>query len=241
MKHPTTSGTIIFQIRRCTPDILAVRKQKKKQQQQQQNSEMEKQHQQQQQQQQQQRMASMFSQPILSNNINHDNQVTTNKLPFLVELTYEGFELASPRIIQIKSDFYQVGNDKYMASTHPTNYIRIDPSIPGIEKNHCSIKKSNDNLQVLVIPNTIPNALANGQQSQQNGQTNAKTYVNDKLIDGPTQMFNGFTLRLGNYCLFRLENPNETGLINGITNQVAFSTPIIFLIQILLSENDSSA
>ena len=30
MSHPTTAGTIIFQIRRCTPDILAIRKAKKK-------------------------------------------------------------------------------------------------------------------------------------------------------------------------------------------------------------------
>lgn len=30
MKHPSTGGSIIFQIRRCTPDILDVRKQKRK-------------------------------------------------------------------------------------------------------------------------------------------------------------------------------------------------------------------
>ena len=30
MSHPNTAGTIIFQIRRCTPDILAIRKAKKK-------------------------------------------------------------------------------------------------------------------------------------------------------------------------------------------------------------------
>jgi hypothetical protein len=46
MKHPTTAGSIIFQIRRCTPDILALRKKKK----QEQNS-LEQQQQQQQQQQ----------------------------------------------------------------------------------------------------------------------------------------------------------------------------------------------
>lgn len=126
-----------------------------------------------------------------------------SKLPFLVELTYEGFELPAPRTIQIKSDFYELGNDKYMASTHPTNYIRIDPALPQIEKKHCAIKKSHDNFQVLVIPY-------------------AETYVNDRLVSEPTQIFNGFTLRLGKYCLFRLENPNETGLINGLNNQVCF-------------------
>lgn len=30
MKHPANGGQIIFQIRRCTPDILAIRKAKKK-------------------------------------------------------------------------------------------------------------------------------------------------------------------------------------------------------------------
>ena len=30
MKHPSSGGQIIFQIRRCTPDILAIRKAKKK-------------------------------------------------------------------------------------------------------------------------------------------------------------------------------------------------------------------
>jgi afadin len=115
----------------------------------------------------------------------------TNKLPFLVELTYEGYELASPRIIQIKSDFYELGNDKYMASTNPTNYIRIDPNIHNIEKKHCGLKKSNDNMQLLLIPY-------------------AETYINDRIVSEPTQLHNGYTVRLGKYCLFRLENPNET-------------------------------
>jgi afadin len=114
----------------------------------------------------------------------------TSKLPFLVELNHDGFELQSPRVIQIKSDFYEIGNDKYLASTHPTNYIRLDPNIPGIEKKHCALKKSNDNLQLLLVPYH-------------------ETYVNDRLIKDPTQLFNNFTIRLGKFALFRLENPNE--------------------------------
>lgn len=165
----------------------------------------------------QQRMAQMVLQPNLQtqNMMAHQeankmiNTSVSSKLPFLVELTHEGFDLASPRIIQIKSDFYEVGNDKFIASTHPTNYIRIDPSIPHIEKKHCAIKKSNDNFQVLVIPY-------------------AETYVNDRIIEEPTQMFNGFTLRLGKYCLFRLENPNETGVINGMNNQVLYCHSVYY-------------
>ncbi len=102
----------------------------------------------------------------------------------------EGYEIQGPRIIQIKSDFYEIGNDKYFATTHPTNYIRIDPNIPGIEKKHCALKKSLDNMQILIIPY-------------------AETYINDRLVKEPTQLFNNSTLRLGKYMLFRLENPNE--------------------------------
>ena len=151
------------------------------------------------------------SQSNLPNQQQHQNSTVphqeSTKLPFLVELTHEGF---NPRIILIKSDFYEVGNDKLIASTHPTNYIRIDSNIPNIEKKHCAIKKSIDNFQVLVIPY-------------------AETYVNDRLIDEPTQLFNGFTLRLGKYCLFRLENPNETGLIIGLNNQVVIKYNVYYL------------
>ena len=112
------------------------------------------------------------------------------QLPCLIELTQEGFELQSARTIQIKSEYYDVGNDKYMAATHPANYIRLDSSLPGIEKKHCTIKKSSDNMHLVLIPF-------------------AEVYINDRLIKEPTQLFNTFTVRLGKHCLFRLENPNE--------------------------------
>lgn len=83
-----------------------------------------------------------------------------------------------------------MGNDKLFATTHPTNYIRIDANMPGIEKKHCALKKSTDNKQLLLVPH-------------------AECYVNDRLVKEPTQLFNGCTLRLGKYLLFRLENPNE--------------------------------
>jgi hypothetical protein len=121
------------------------------------------------------------------------NMMSHNKLPCLVELSYEGFDIQSPRVIQIKSDFYEIGNDKLLAATHPMNYIRIDPNIPGIEKKHCALKKSQDNMQILLVPY-------------------AETYVNDRMIKEPVQLMNTYTIRLGKFCVFRLENPNEVGL-----------------------------
>jgi hypothetical protein len=208
--HPTTGGSIIFQIRRCTPDILAARKLKKK------NLEQQQQQQQQiqlqlQQQQQHQKMMSIQSQPNLQSKSHHQipiaqnrqqkignqemNEISNlnnnNKLPCLIELNQDGFELQAPRIVQIKSDFYEIGNDQVRAATHPTNYIRLDPAIPGIDKKHCALKKSSDNLQLLLIPF-------------------GETYVNDRLVKEATQLFNNYTIRIGKYSLFRLENPNET-------------------------------
>ncbi len=210
IKHPINAGTIIFQIRRCTPDILALRKQKKK-------LELEKQQQQQQQQltqpqpqtQQQhpstnsqtmQRMQTIHSQPNLLSN-NQANELNTSKLPYLIELNHDGYELQSPRIIQIKSDFYEIGNDKQLA--HSTNYIYLDSNLPGIEKKHCALKKSPDNLQLLLVPF-------------------AETYINERLIKEPTQLFNSYFIRIGKFALFRLENPNEiTNMVianNGMSN-----------------------
>jgi hypothetical protein len=60
IKQPANAGQIIFQIRRCTPDILALRKQKKK--------ELEKQ--QQQQQQHLKQLQTIQSQPTLLNQAN---------------------------------------------------------------------------------------------------------------------------------------------------------------------------
>jgi hypothetical protein len=140
MKHPSNGGTIIFQIKRCTPDILAIRKAKKK-------VELEKQLQLQQQQPQQtiqQQQQPPIEQRISNgnyqaeealNDISNTNNHIGVKSPCLIELTQEGFELQSARIIQIKSDFYEIGNDKYLASTQPNNYIRLDANMPGIEKN----------------------------------------------------------------------------------------------------------
>jgi hypothetical protein len=194
MKHPSNGSTIIFQIRRCTPDILAIRKQKKK-------AEQEKQQQQQQQ--------KGILQPNNNNNLINkqtplteptiaqveavNNQIIDNmnqkKFPLLVELSYEGFELPQARVIQLKSDFYEFGSDKF--SQNSNNFIRIDPNIPGIDKKHCAIKKNYDNTQIMLIPY-------------------AETYVNDRLIKEPVQLMNNFTLRLGKFCVFKLENMNET-------------------------------
>lgn len=189
MKHPSNGGTIIFQIRRCTPDILAIRKAKKK-------VELEKQQQlQQQQQQTMQQQQPPIKQRISNgnyqaeealNDISNTNNHIGVKSPCLIELTQEGFELQSARIIQIKSDFYEIGNDKYLASTQPNNYIRLDANMPGIEKKHCVLKKSNDGMQLFLIPL-------------------AETYINDRLAKEPTQLLNNFTIRIGKLCLFRLE------------------------------------
>ena len=220
MKHPANGSTIIFQIRRCTPDILAIRKAKKKaaevekqhQQQQQliQQQQLQLQHQQQQQQQHQQSQMNGIQMPANSkpqttsrivngnainhtypndealNDISNSNSVGLGKCPCLIELTQEGFELQSAKIIHIRSDFYEMGNDKYMAASQPNNYIRLDSNIPGIEKKHCVLKRSNEGMQLFIIPL-------------------AETYINDRLIKEPTQLHNNFTIRLGKSCLFRLE------------------------------------
>ena len=238
IKQPPSSGQTIFQIRRCTPDILALRKKKKAELEKQQKlqsiqsqpnlqptqpvSSTNKQHQivnnnnmnqnpiQSQQKQIHHQLSNQATQSMHnfqtnfnqnnkmadftdSNNLNMmTNELVNNstKLPFLIELNPEGYELPTPRIIQIKSDFYEIGNDKYLASTHPINYIRLDSNLPGIERKHCALKKSNDNLQLLLVPF-------------------AETYVNDRLIKEPTQLFTNCTIRLGKFALFRLENPNE--------------------------------
>lgn len=124
-----------------------------------------------------------------------------SKLPCLIELTYEGFDLPSPRIIQIKSDFYEIGNDKSLAISHPINYILLDPALPGIERKHCAIKKSPDNVQILLIPY-------------------AETYVNDHLIKEPVHLVNNFTIRLGQFCMFRVENPNQMDMMMNSQQQL---------------------
>jgi hypothetical protein len=112
-------------------------------------------------------------------------------------LSYEGFDVPSPRVIQLKSDFYELGNDKTLAAAQPTSYIRLDPSLPGIDAKHCALKKSHDNTQIVLIPFS-------------------ESYVNDRRTMGPVQLSNGNTIRLGKFCVFRVENPND---------QSAFSTP----------------
>jgi hypothetical protein len=223
MKHPANGGTIIYQIRRCTPDILAIRKAKKK-------SEQEREQklqaalslhqpppqplQQQQQQQQQQpiHQQSLHTQSVSNMNFaNHShhrsfNQTDTTdssslnassthppQVPCLIELSHEGFEVPSGRVIALKTDHYDFGNDKQLASS--PCYILLDAGIPGIEKRHCSIKKSTDNL-VVVVPY-------------------AEVYVNDRLCKEPTQLQTNFTVRLGKHCLFRLEIGAEPGVQAG--------------------------
>ena len=106
-----------------------------------------------------------------------------------------------------------MGNDKYLASTNPTSYIRLDPNLPGIEKKHCALKKSPDNSFLLLIPV-------------------GETYVNDRLVKESLQLFNNFTLRIGKHCLFRIENPNEASYQKGAhimkgkqTNEAALNVP----------------
>lgn len=208
MKHPSNGGTIIFQIRRCTPDILAIRKAKKKQAELEKQQQLVQQHQQQQQQQFQMNSVQLSAKQMTSRiangsgNQNYPNEEALNdisnsnnvgfKLPCLIELTQEGFELQSAKVIQIRSDFYEIGNDKYLASAQPNNYIRLDANIPGIEKKHCVLKKSNDGMQLFLIPL-------------------AETYINDRLIKEPTQLYSNFTIRLGKLCLFRLEFNSSIG------------------------------
>ena len=96
MKHPSTGGSIIFQIRRCTPDILDVRKQKRKaaeleklkqlQQEQQQKQKMQEQQKkfqsqpnlQQQQQLQQNIHQQTLHQQMINNNNNNNNILKTS-------------------------------------------------------------------------------------------------------------------------------------------------------------------
>ena len=75
MNHPNTGGTIIFQIRRCTPDLLEIRKSKKK------AELLEKQQQEQQkqiQQEQQKKFQSIQSQPNLTQQQQQHQQLQQN-------------------------------------------------------------------------------------------------------------------------------------------------------------------
>ena len=203
MQHPNNDCSIIFQLRRCTPDILAIRKAKKK------AAEIEKQKQQQHQHQQQmntkpkQQPQQTFQPEEALNDITSNTNNLLMKSPCLIELTQEGFELQSARVVALKSDFYEIGNDKYLASAQPNNYIKLDSNVPGIEKKHCVLKKSNDG-QLFLIPLS-------------------ETYINDRLVKEPTQLLNNFTIRLGKFCLYRFESnynftPPTSNNVNNIND-----------------------
>lgn len=114
-------------------------------------------------------------------------QQNGTKLPCLVELSHEGFDVQQARRIQLASDHYDIGMDKFLAASQPNNYIRLDASIPGIEKKHCSLKRT-DSLLVFI--------------------PYAECYINDRLCKEPTQLMHNFTIRLGKHCLFRVELPD---------------------------------
>ena len=228
IKYPPTSGSIIFQIRRCTPDILALRKQKRKleqQQQQQQQQQLLKEKQlnghsiqQQQQQQQQPKQFDMFqgnkaspayqSQRVTSSHHQQhvakmqqqqqQQQQRQQQFPFLVELSPDGYEIHSPRVLSLSSDFYELGNDAKAAATAHANFLRVER--PGVLGKHCAIKKSNDQTQLLLVPF-------------------ADTYVNGALIDGPVQLTDGDTLRLGHHALYRVYNPNQQRSVTAAHHQ----------------------
>jgi DNA polymerase III alpha subunit (gram-positive type) len=165
MKHPSTGGSIIFQIRRCTPDILDVRKQKRK------AAELDKLkqlHQEQQQQQQMHQQQQQEQQKIiqLQQNIHqqtlHQQQMNNNK------------PAATSAMMSASSSALQPSRSVVINNnTNNANIVSMKNNLP---------TKSNSNLyQLDAMDSTSSNVNNNINPSNVNATSNNEFLSNGKL------------------------------------------------------------
>ena len=241
MQHPPASGSIIFQIRRCPPDILTKRRIKRQEQQkhldqqqlqqqqpppqqflQQQAINVQKQIQQQppvktpQQQQppqhiqqqtpshhlpshlnrQDMKQISTRNMPENINTNKNDVQVSTpvddfTKYPFLLNLTEDpnNGEAKNPKILVIRSDFCEIGNNLNNFVNEPQNPLNfLGINMPGIAPRHCAIKTNFQNGLITLLPYF-------------------ETYVNGNSIKDETLLETNDVLAFGKCAVFRFIGP----------------------------------
>jgi transcription initiation factor TFIID subunit TAF12 len=148
MKHPSTGGSIIFQIRRCTPDILDVRKQKRKaaelEKLKQLHQEQQQMHQQQQQQQEQQKIIQLqqniHQQTLHQQQMTNNTNMNSNNKPAMMS--------ASSSALQQPSRSVVINN----TNTNTNNIVNMKNNLP---------TKSNSNMYQIDAMDSTPSNVNN--------------------------------------------------------------------------------
>jgi hypothetical protein len=231
MQHPPASGSIIFQIRRCPPDILAKRRTRKLEQQQQQQQQLQQQQQQHQQflQQQVQKQQQQLPPPAIKQPLQpqpqqqpqHLNRLdikqnSTRSIPDSMINNQNKIEVVN----QLTSDDFTKYPFLINLTEDPNSGEAKNPKILVIRSEFCEIgnnlnnfvnePSSPSNYMNIIMPNIAPRHCAI-KTNVSNGLITIipyfETYLNGNVIKDETILETNDVLSFGKYAVFRFIGP----------------------------------